>query len=361
MTRTRSWMSAVAIVSLAGGGAALPFEHVARDRHAGMHDVAAGGAAAGRVWPQPPARPVVRFVETIGSPRDLGARTSLFGRLGHALLGRGDERLIRPAAVAVTGAGKDRTIYVADPGARALYVVTGSGRASVRKIAKAGEQPLVSPVGVAAGNRLVYVSDSVLKRIFVFDRKGRFLRAFGGGELARPTGLALDQRLGRLYVADTAAHRIVAYDEDGRQQTSFGARGIGDGQFNYPTHLGLDAAGSLHVVDSLNYRVTRFDPGGAFLAKFGRHGDGSGDFASPKGISVDTRGYVYVVDALFDAVQIFESTGRLLLTFGERGVGPGQLWLPSGVAVDGSRIYVADSYNQRLQVFEFVGDRDGGL
>ena len=43
------------------------------------------------------------------------------------------------------------------------------------------------------------------------------------------------------------------------------------------------------------------------------------------------------------------------LTFGERGVGPGQFWLPGGIFVHGpDRIYVADSYNQRIQIFEYL-------
>ena len=66
-------------------------------------------------------------------------------------------------------------------------------------------------------------------------------------------------------------------------------------------------------------------------------------------------GNVYVVDALFDAVQIFDQSGQLLLNFGERGTGPGQFWLPSGLTIDDRDfIYVADSYNKRVQVFRLL-------
>jgi hypothetical protein len=46
----------------------------------------------------------------------------------------------------------------------------------------------------------------------------------------------------------------------------------------------------------------------------------------------------------------------LLLFLGEEGRGPGEFWLPSGlfIGADG-RIWVCDTYNRRIQVFEYVG------
>jgi sugar lactone lactonase YvrE len=67
------------------------------------------------------------------------------------------------------------------------------------------------------------------------------------------------------------------------------------------------------------------------------------------------------VEALFDAVQIFDAEGRFLLAFGERGLGPGQFWLPAGIFIDADdRVYVADTYNQRIQIFQYLrGAHDG--
>ncbi|MCP4251468.1 MAG: hypothetical protein GY778_30905, partial [bacterium] len=46
---------------------------------------------------------------------------------------------------------------------------------------------------------------------------------------------------------------------------------------------------------------------------------------------------------------------RLLL--GRRGIGPGECWLPSGFHIDlRDRIWVCDSYNRRLQVFQYLTD-----
>ncbi|MHC4930025.1 MAG: hypothetical protein ACYTFU_10220 [Planctomycetota bacterium] len=37
------------------------------------------------------------------------------------------------------------------------------------------------------------------------------------------------------------------------------------------------------------------------------------------------------------------------------GHGPGQFWLPAGIFIGANdRIYVADTFNKRIQVFEFL-------
>jgi hypothetical protein len=53
-------------------------------------------------------------------------------------------------------------------------------------------------------------------------------------------------------------------------------------------------------------------------------------------------------------VQIFDQDGRFLLGFGEPGAGAGQFWLATGIAIASDRIYVSDSSNRRVQVFEYL-------
>jgi hypothetical protein len=72
-----------------------------------------------------------------------------------------------------------------------------------------------------------------------------------------------------------------------------------------------------------------------------------------------------VVDAQFENVQLYNRDGQVLMDFGTEGGGPGQFWLPNVICIDGAaagagggattRIYVADSYNRRIQVFDFQG------
>ena len=72
-------------------------------------------------------------------------------------------------------------------------------------------------------------------------------------------------------------------------------------------------------------------------------------------IAADSDGNIYVVDALFDNIQIFDQSGRLLMAWGGPGHAYGRFWLPSGIFIDDNdRIYVADTYNKRVQVFQYL-------
>ncbi|HEX7288973.1 MAG TPA: L-dopachrome tautomerase-related protein [Candidatus Angelobacter sp.] len=311
-----------------------------------------GASRPGLAWPSPPAPAAIRFLSVLPRPGGESGNGSLFRSLGRVVSSKPAERMVRPLGVAA----HQGLVYVADPGSHALLIYDIE-RNSVHRIAKAGNDALESPVGVAIGGENVYLADSSLKKVSVYDRHGRFLRTFTDEAFARPTGLAFNEKLGRLYVADTAAHQVLVFNANGKLERRVGQRGTAAGEFNYPAHLWSGADDSLLVVDSLNYRVQVLSNQGNVESLFGRLGDTSGEFASPKGIAADSQGHVYVVDSLFGCIQIFNRKGELLLTFGENGTGPGQFWLPAGIFIDDKdRIYVADSYNQRVQVFEFLGE-----
>ena len=62
------------------------------------------------------------------------------------------------------------------------------------------------------------------------------------------------------------------------------------------------------------------------------------------------------MDALFDTLQVFERDGRLALPLGGSGSDLGEFWLPNGIAISrDDRIFIADSYNRRIQVLKYIG------
>jgi DNA-binding beta-propeller fold protein YncE len=306
------------------------------------------------VWPSPPSEARIAFVRSFGRAEDLGITPGFFRRLGDALFGHEDVRLIRPMAVTT---GTDGVLYVADPGARTVFRFDPAHNRS-DTILREHKQALPSPVGLARGpDGVIYVADSALRDVLVIKRGERIARPLGLKQpVTQPSGLACDVATGTLYVVDTGAHQIKVYDRNGELRTSFGQRGNGDGEFNYPTLIWRDASGRLYVTDSLNFRVQMFDGDGRFLGKFGDHGDATGHHALPKGVATDRYGHVYVVDTQFHALQIFDPSGAFLLNLGSQGRGDGEFWLPTGIYIDnGVTIYIADSHNQRVQVFRYVG------
>lgn len=305
-------------------------------------------------WPPAPEKARVEFVRSFSCAEDLGIRKSFFARLKDFIFGEENSRIVRPMAVVADG----NAIFVADPGARGVHrFEAASGDYTL--ITGPDDAPLPSPVGLARGSGGdIYVADSALARVFVIRPGAKHAVPLDlDGTLGQPTGVAFDTATNRLFVADTAAHRIAVFDRDGRHVAQIGARGSGNGEFNFPTYLWLTSAGRLYVTDSLNFRIESFDTQGRFVAKFGRQGNGTGEAARPKGVATDRFGHVYVVDALFHAIQIFDEDGRLLLPVGQIGQQPGEFWLPTGLFIDpqSDLIYVADSYNRRIQVLHYVG------
>jgi DNA-binding beta-propeller fold protein YncE len=332
-----AWLATVAL--LLAGGCSTPAPTPELDP----------AALAALVWPKPPEPPRIRYLQSVAGPQDWGIERTWLQRLGDVLVGTSARQFVRPSAVA-EAAG---VLYVADPGAQSLWILDRPGKRA-SQLTKINGDTLLSPVALALrADGSVFVADTMLNKVFLLDRDGTLLREFASQGLERPAALAWSEAARRLYVLDSKRHRITVFDGNGALLRHMGESGRDDGQFNYPTHLALDASGALLVTDALNFRIQALSQDGAYLWQFGHQGNGSGDFAAPKGIAVDAGGHYYVVDALFDVVQIFDQSGQLLLAFGERGEQPGQLTLPRGIFVSSEdKVYVADAFNHRVQVFQ---------
>jgi DNA-binding beta-propeller fold protein YncE len=305
-------------------------------------------AASLLTWPPPPAPARIRFVRALDPELARGKR-SMFSKIVRVIIGAHDEpQMQQPYGIAV---GPDGKVYVADTFARTIHVFDVV-KSRYSTISVDGD----SLIGVAVAGGRLFVTDSVSGRVLCLDAKGKVRWTLGRESgFLRPTGIAAADD--RLYVVDTIMNCIVVVSLSGQRMASFGERGGEAGQFNFPTNIVRTADGQLLVTDTMNFRVQVFDGDGRYLRTFGHLGDGAGDFAKPKGIAVDSAGHIYVVEGFHDVVQIFDDEGRLLLAFGESGSGSGQFWLPSGIAIVNDVVYVADSANRRLQVFEYLRDQ----
>lgn len=308
------------------------------------------------LWPAPPQTPRIKFVRTLSKASDIGVKKTFLTKASEILSGSemSEFTLIRPYGVY---ADSER-IYITDPGARVLHIFDFKDR-EYFQIKKAGKTDLISPIGVCVDkNGDIYLTDSLLRRVMVFDKDGDYLRDIGSTKIfIRPSGIAMDEE--RVYIVDTHKHQVVVFSKKNRKLLfSFGKNGKDKGEFNFPTNIFMDKDKLLYITDSMNFRVQIFDRDGNYINSFGRLGDSTGYFSKPKGIAVDSEGNIYVSDAHFDIIQIFDKEGRLLLTFGNTGRRAGELVLPAGLFIDKEdRIYVADSYNKRIQIFQYLKEK----
>lgn len=310
--------------------------------------------AVAAAWPPPPAKARIVYQTSIASHRDLFREGGFWPRVASVIGGPRDSRLVRPYALAVH---PDGALLVADPGVGAVYCYDWRER-RVREFGTNLDGGLPSPVGVAvAPGGSVLVSDSRRGRIERFTVGGGYLGPFEPvGTLSRPAGIAVDPANGEVFVADVLAHDIAVFDTEGRLLRRLGRNGSAPGEFNFPTHVALTPDNELLVADSMNFRVQRLDRSGTPIAQYGTAGDARGDFAHPKGVALAGPDVFAAVEGLYDALVFFDGDGQLLTTLGGPGNGPGEFWLPSGLAVDNERhlLFVADSYNARVQVFRLL-------
>jgi hypothetical protein len=112
--------------------------------------------------------------------------------------------------------------------------------------------------------------------------------------------------------------------------------------------------------DSGNHRVQIYNNQLAYVATLGQTGVSGSDnshFNNPCDVAVDRNGTIYVADEGNDRIQVFNSNLQYVRTIGGGGTGSdfGHFdgWGPHHLAVDSQgRLYVVDSGNQRVQVFD---------
>lgn len=191
------------------------------------------------------------------------------------------------------------------------------------------------------GDGNVYVSDPGNGNVHVFGPDGDWRfdvghKALFPGDIR---GVVVNDANERLYVANSQVGRIEIFDLDGNHLDSFGALGSGDGQFlDGARQLAVTPDDHVWAADYASGRVQEFSADGTFLGQFPdppQSPDPAG-LASARGIAVDpVTGDVLIADNWNQRVQRFAPDGTLLQVFGERGsFPPAGMNYPRSVAVD---------------------------
>lgn len=205
----------------------------------------------------------------------------------------------------------------------------------------------------------VYVVD-LTARIQVFDSEGKFQRFWNTptSEFGRPVGLSID-REGRLMVADTHYYRILFYSPEGQLQedmTIGGVYGGAPGEFGFVTDVAQDSQGNYYIAEYGEYdRIQKFTPERKFVCQWGRHGSEPGEFLRPQSIAVDEQDQLWVADSCNHRIQIFDLKAdppTVVKIWGEEGSEPGKLSYPYGLLLGpDDSVYIAEYGAHRIQKF----------
>lgn len=219
-------------------------------------------------------------------------------------------------------------------------------------IGKRKYRELRRPVaGFTADDGSIFVADMSLHAIAKFDlAQSKFelwTAAARKEELVAPSAVISDGA-GGLYVSDAEKAEVFHLDGQGEPVGSFGA-----GRLARPLGLARDPAdGAIFVADAGDHTVKKFSADGELVLTIGKPGAEPGALNTPTHLAF-AEGRLYVADTFNFRIQIFDRAGAELAAFGENGVMIGDMARPKGVAVGGDgRIYVVESLFDSLLVFD---------
>jgi DNA-binding beta-propeller fold protein YncE len=113
----------------------------------------------------------------------------------------------------------------------------------------------------------------------------------------------------------------------------------------------------IYVADTRNSRIQVFEADGTFNSTFAFPDNNINDASlnQPFGIAINSTGFVFVADTFTNVIKIYFSNGTYAETIGIPGTASGEYYRPSGIAINNTHIFVADTFNHRIQILDLTG------
>ncbi len=150
---------------------------------------------------------------------------------------------------------------------------------------------------------------------------------------------------GTIWVVDGAHRALMQFSADGRYLSS--VRGNAQAVLDTPSRFAIGDDGLFYICETAGDAIVVLD----------RSGKEAGSFRIPKPVSVAVSDDRIVVGSLA-GFAILDKKGKPIKVIGSRGKGDGQFDYVHGVAIgEDGKIYVSDSYNNRLSAYTPEGKR----
>lgn len=222
-------------------------------------------------------------------------------------------------------------------------------------------------------NHSVYLMDAREEIPVIINQFGE--RGTHFGLIAHTNGVAADLEGRRVWVSDRVTARIqefrLDYDPSGplryQPYMTVMARALSTSVLAAQAEMAdasdefvltdRDAEGNFLVLDRRRDTVLLFDPEWQLVSEWGGRGDATGLLRAPTDGAFSADGAsIYIVDSQNARVQVFDRAGGLQRTFGTWGRANGRFVEPFGIAVgaDGF-LYVTDAERDRVLKFDAEG------
>jgi DNA-binding beta-propeller fold protein YncE len=209
-------------------------------------------------------------------------------------------------------------------------------------------------------------------RLFQFDKTGKFVREIGKDSY----GFLVAQQVrvdpqDNVWVVDQMSSMVMKFDPNGNIQMLLGRKSESErvpaAPLNpqaagaAPAAGGRAGGGGRGGAGAVGGAATGAEaPAGQRGGRGGPPGAGqqSDVFQRPADVAWDLAGNIYVADGFGNArIAKFDKVGKFVKSWGSRGSEPGQFNTVHSIAIDAQgNVYVADTGNKRIQVFDTDGN-----
>lgn len=144
------------------------------------------------------------------------------------------------------------------------------------------------PRGLSNIGKSVVICDTQNNRVQISDLISSNSE-IGVGTLSFPDSILWNSSKSSFFITDSDNHVVREYSASGTLKNTFGERGTGDGQFDFPSGIAQDET-YFYVADRQNNRIQRF-----LISDFS-YVDEVGGMLLPEGVCV-LNGFIYVMDS----------------------------------------------------------------
>lgn len=212
------------------------------------------------------------------------------------------------------------------------------------------------PYDMGSAKGKIYISDRFYKSILMIDlEKSEFdyLKAVSEGVMKDPAGIWVTKDDTK-YITDMERQQILVFDSDNKYVKAYG----GPEQLEKPVDVAV-YKNKIFVCDFNKHKIVVLDKNsGETVQEIGEPGKEEGQLYKPSHVVVDDAGNIYVTDSFNFRIPVFDENGKFVKTIGGHGDEPGFFARPKGIVTDREkRIYAVDAAFENVQIFDIEQSR----
>ena len=308
-----------------------------------------------RLWPPTTNKYQLEFVGVFNSEADLAI--SKDSQFIETVLGEDwQQKLSRPTSVTTMDAS---TVLVTEWGSEAIKVFDFS-QGKTGNLLKSQSSLFINPVDIAIDDENnILVADQKKGVITVFDQNLESISRIDGNiKFEKLEKIAIDSVTQTIYASDSVLNKVFAFDRSGQLLFEIGADEDSEAKLKAPHGLAIDPEGNLYIADTGNSKIKVFDNAGNFLKVFKiKAKKGDSVLKKPWDLAFDSQGKLHIIDQGSAALITLAQNGELLFaTMAKEPTNHSMgLYRPNDIHIDSKdRIIITDDLNNRFIVWQVL-------